>query len=128
MACLMIIDDDSEIVENLSTLLKGEGHLICSMNTVNGAEENILRIKPDLLILDVMFPENPTAGFDFARQIRRNKKLNKLPILMLTNVNQEFPMNFSASDIDAKWMPVQDFMEKPIKPSLLIKKIALLLK
>jgi DNA-binding response OmpR family regulator len=83
--------------------------------------------KPDLLILDVMFPENPAGGFDLARQIRKTEEIKNLPVIMLTAVNQEFPMDFSADDIDPDWMPVQDFVEKPVDTGELLGKIERLL-
>jgi hypothetical protein len=55
---------------------------------------------PDALILDVMFPENPSGGFELARSIR--KKWGEIPVLMLTAVNQQFPLGFSGKDIDPR--------------------------
>ena len=80
---------------------------------------------PDAVVLDVMFPENPTAGFDLARTIRRTYK--DLPILMLTAVNQQFPLGFSNRDIDKRWLPVAEFVEKPVDFRLLCDKVAHLL-
>ena len=75
-----------------------------------------------------MFPDNPVAGFDLARLIRRMPAIENLPIIMLTGINQDFPMDFSAQDIDPDWMPVQDFMEKPVQMPALLDKVNNLLK
>lgn len=128
MAHIMIIDDDVEITENLSTVLKSEGYEVSSRDQTEGAVEVLEKNTPDLLILDVMFPENPAAGFDLARKIRKTKKLEKLPIVLLTSINQQFPMDFSSRDIDKDWMPVQDFVEKPVNMNELVKKVRTLLK
>ena len=69
---------------------------------------------PELIILDVMFPESESAGFDITRALRAEEKLKALPILMLTAVNTKFPLGFSADDIDESWMPITDFLEKPV--------------
>ena len=61
-----------------------------------------------------MFPENPVAGFDLARKIRNCAVTKDLPIILLTGMNQEFPMSFSDEDIHPEWMPVQVFLEKPV--------------
>ena len=42
---------------------------------------------------------------------------------MLTGVNQEFPMDFSADDIDPDWIPVQDFVDKSVEIPELLEKI-----
>ena len=64
------------------------------------------------MILDVMFPENDTAGFDIARSIRR--KFGELPVLLLTAVNQSFPLGFGKQDLDPTWLPAVEFLEKPV--------------
>lgn len=123
----MIVDDDIELSENTAVLIQQQGHEVTTMHTIKNAVLRITEDHPDLVILDVMFPNNPVAGFDLARQIRRTKAIENLPIIMLTGINQEFPMDFSSLDIDLDWMPVQDFMEKPVKMSALLEKMNRLL-
>ena len=128
MAKIRIIDDDIEIMGNTSALLEQEGHTVSTMDRTEGAVESLVNDTPDLLVLDVMFPGNPSAGFELAREIRQREEIKSLPIVLLTNVNQEIPMDFSADDIDPEWMPVQDFIEKPLKIEDLKEKIEKLLK
>ena len=127
MANIVIIDDDVEFAENTATILKKEGHSVRVFDNTEGMVEELVNTRPALLILDVMFPENPAAGFDLARNIRKNSEIKDLPILLLTAINQEFPMDFSTLDIDPDWMPVQEFIEKPFDVMELIKKIKKLL-
>jgi len=124
----MILDDDIEWTDNLSVFLKDDGHWVMTSDTVDGAIEKLTVFKPDLLILDVMFPENPVAGFDLAREIRQTRAISKLPVILLTGVNQHFPTDFSSDDIDSKWMPVQDFVDKRVDFKRLLKKINKLLR
>ena len=123
MARIVIVDDDVEFAEDLSKSLQQAGYDVEVKNRIEGLIEDIVLNQPDLLILDVMFPDNPVAGFDLARQIRRTKAVKDLPIILLTGINQDFPMDFSSHDIDPVWMPVQDFMEKPVKIPVLLEKI-----
>ena len=123
MARIEIIDDDVELAENFSLVLKKEGHTVSIRDQAEGALEELLQNKPDLLILDVMFPENPAGGFDLARKIKQTEEIKDLPVILLTAINQEFPMDFSARDIDQDWMPVQDFVEKPVNIPDLIEKV-----
>ncbi len=128
MPYIMIIDDDVEIAEDLSVFLEDAGHTVKILNDTEGAIKNLVEDKPDLLILDVMFPERPAGGFDLARKIRETEVIKDLPIVLITGVNQEFPMDFSADDIDPNWMPVQSFLCKPVDVEELLKKIDELLK
>lgn len=128
MARIMIIDDDKELADNTATLVRNAGHEVSVLYTTEEAVRHVSEGKPELIILDVMFPENPVAGFDLARKIRHTKSTKETPIILLTGINQEFPMDFSGDDIDPDWMPVQDFMEKPVKMPALIEKVNRLLK
>src|ERR1035437_7439981 len=127
VAKIMLIDDDAGLMDDMFVLLKDAGHTVTVSDTVDGAIEKLTAEKPDLLILDVMFPDNPAAGFDLARKIRQTREISKLPIILLTGVNQHFPMDFSPGDIDSDWMPVQDFVDKPVDFKKLLKKINKLL-
>lgn len=127
MAELLIVDDDVELASMLSEMLETEGHRATTIDTLDEAREALGKEQPDLLILDVMFPENPAGGFDLARELRKQERTKNLPVILLTAVNQELPMDFSAKDIDDEWMPVQDFMEKPPAVPELIAKVKKLL-
>lgn len=128
MANITIIDDDVELANSLVTRLKKQGHTVHTLDTTAQGTDALLRAPPDLLIQDVMFPDNPCAGFDFVRQIRQAPALKRLPVILLTGVNQHFPMGFSETDIDPDWMPVQAFVEKPIDFKKLTEAIARLLR
>ena len=127
MANIKIIDDNAPYAENLLIVLKEEGHTVSYQDHTEGAVEDLVQNTPELLILDVMFPEFPTAGFDLARRIRQTPEIKDLPILLLTAINQELPMDFSARDIDGDWLPVQDFVEKTADMKPLLKKVRKLL-
>ena len=46
---------------------------------------------------------------------------------MLTAINQQFPLGFSGQDIDPKWLPVTEFLEKPVDFRLLCDKLQAML-
>jgi len=127
MARLMVIDDDVELTDDLAAMLKSAGHTVSTFDKVEGAVEKLIEEKPDLLVLDVMFPEDPSGGMSLAIKIRQQAETAELPIILLTNVNQELPLDLSAKDIDQKWMPVQDFVEKPVEVQQLLAKVDALL-
>ena len=128
MARILIVDDDVELANDTAALIRQAGHEVATINATDDAYASITENPPDLAILDVMFPDNPVAGFDLARRIRRTTALKALPVILLTDVNHHFPMNFSAKDIDPDWMPVQDFLTKPVNLTALLKKVDELLK
>ena len=128
MPKIAIIDDDQEAADNLGALLKGKGFDVVVEIELDKAISTLVKTRPDLLVLDLMFPGDSAGGLKIAQEIRRTPALKELPIIMLTSVNQEFPIGFSARDIDPTWMPIQDFVEKPVAPATLIEKMDRLLK
>jgi len=125
MAYLLIVDDDEDFAEASAIVLRNDGHEVKIELDIKSGEKSLHEKYPDLLVLDVMFPESSSAGFDLARKIRLSEeKLKDIPILMLTAVNTEFPLGFGSQDIDNEWLPVEDFLEKPVDFELLKKKVS----
>ena len=129
MSYVMLIDDDEDFASAAAEVLSGAGHEVRVELDIEGAVKNMEERHPDLVVLDVMFPEDPSAGFELARTMRHHsEKLKSIPILMLTAINARFPLGFGAHDIDENWLPVTDFLEKPIDLDVLTRKVSELLK
>ncbi len=124
---ILIIDDDNDIIEALQLVLDSKGYDVQSTLTTKGALALVKSLAPDLIILDVMFPESSSEGFDLARELNRDPDGRKVPILMLSAVNARFNLGFSNKDRDENWLPVAEFMEKPVQPAKLLKRIEELL-
>ena len=125
MAHVMIVDDDDDFAGAASTVLRGAGHEVTVVSDCAEAMSIMRQRPPDLAILDVMFPESASGGFDLARDIRAaDENIRDMPLLMLTAINARFPLGFSADDIDNDWLPVSGFLEKPIDFDLLLEKVA----
>ena len=127
MAYLMIIDDDEDFARATAKVLQSIGHDVAIELSPTRAMERMKQRPPDLVILDVMFPEDCSGGFVLARKMRRpGNKLSHTPILMLTAINSRFALGFGLQDIDAA-IPVDDFIEKPMDFELLKRKVTELL-
>lgn len=124
MAYVIIVEDDEDFASAAATVLRNDGHEVEVELSTKAAIPRMEQRLPDLLILDVMFPEDSSAGFELARKIRHyNESLERIPILMLTAVNAKFPLGFSRHDIDDNWLPVTDFLEKPVDFDVLVNKV-----
>ena len=121
MAYLLVVDDDADFAAALRTVLQSHGHQVVLETDADKTITRIQERRPDAVILDVMFPERDTAGFEVARSIRRT--FGELPVLLLTAVNQSFPLGFSDKDRDPIWLPVAAFLEKPVNFTHLCQKI-----
>ena len=123
MEKIYIIDDDQDIVESISMVLKANDYEVAAQYNDEDVIENVSKFSPDLIILDVIFPEDHSAGFKIARALKSNDKLVKIPIIMLSAVNEKgiFMGRFSDQDIDQSWLPVNKFLDKPVQPDDLIR-------
>ena len=117
MAKILIVDDDPDMVEAGRYVLEREGHTVTSAPSAEAGLKALDAAAPDLLILDVMM-EEADDGLVFARAVRR--KGLTIPILMLTSVNRAMGLSI---DKDAEMVPVDEFVEKPVDPDVLVAKV-----
>jgi CheY-like chemotaxis protein len=130
MSYVLIVDDDPDFSSVVSRVVGSIGHETAVAPSIAGATRFVASRRPDLIILDVMFPENDSAGFEFARAVAReteSKGHPKIPVLMLTAINKRSPLGFGPKDIDDTWLPVDDFVEKPVDLELLKTKVSKIL-
>jgi twitching motility two-component system response regulator PilH len=126
MAKILIVDDDLDIIDSLKMILEGNGHEVIVKTDPDNLAMSVMQSLPDLIILDIIFPEDPNAGFTAARDLHKIDKVNNIPVLLLSAVNQLSKMSFgfSEADISEDFMPVKGFIEKPVEPAVLLSKIA----
>lgn len=118
---VLIADDDPDIVEAMRLVLESAGYEVVSAPNGRQCLRKLRERKPDVLILDVMM-SSETEGFHVAYEIRSDPDLRDLPILMLTAIEQKFDFKFSPES-DEDYLPVEDFVTKPIEPDELLSRL-----
>ena len=117
--CVLIVEDEPNIVESLSFLLGREGLVVKSISDGAAAMTEILEIQPDLVILDVMLPNR--SGFDILRDMQSCE--TAMPsVLMLTAKGQPRDRQM------AEEIGVDLFMTKPFSNAEIVSEIRGLLK
>lgn len=113
MPTIALIDDDPDIVEANRLLLEANGYATVSAGTVDEAIDLVQRVRPDLVILDVMMQE-PDDGFYLASRFRRSGYT--FPIIMLTSISKSVGFHFGESAM----VRIEDFLEKPVSAAVLL--------
>jgi DNA-binding response OmpR family regulator len=122
MPKVLIVDDDPDIVDSLTLVLKTEGYGVVSATSRDECMRGVENEKPDLIILDVMM-EQPDDGFVVAQDLRR--KGTKTPIIILSSIGHVTGYNYGK---DSEVAPVDEFVSKPVAPAELVAKVKALLK
>jgi CheY-like chemotaxis protein len=126
-ATVLIVDDDIDFVRANRTALEGAGYKVLTAHNGSEAMKVACENQVDVAILDVMM-ETPDEGFVLARNLRKEEKTKGIPLVMLTSVNEVnrkagYPFKFSDNDLDDMWLPVDKFLDKPVRPQQLAEAI-----
>ena len=120
IAKILVVDDDPDIVEILSYNLSLAGYEIKS--AVNG-KEAVKKAKsfiPEIILLDVMMPK--MDGIEACSKIKELSSLSNTVVIFLSARNDDFTQ-IAAFDAGG-----DDYISKPVKPKILLKKISSILK
>ena len=117
---ILVVDDDPDIVEILRYNLSLAGY---DVKAASNGKEAIKKAKifiPEIILLDVMMPE--MDGIEACSLIREIPSLNNTHIIFLSARNEDYTQ-ISAFDAGA-----DDYISKPVKPKILLKKISSIFK
>ena len=115
---IMIIDDDIDLVEAMRITLETDDYEVIDAQDGQKGLEILKKERPDLLILDVMMG-TLDEGFHVAYQIRNDEEIKDIPILMINAVGAQTGFEFDMQR-DEDFLPVNEFIEKPVNPQVLL--------
>ncbi len=114
---ILIVEDESSIVDAVSFVLQRDGYEIVSVGTGQAALDTILQQRFDLILLDVGLPD--INGFDVCKQVRKN---NSVPIIFLTARSEEVDRVLGLE------LEADDYVCKPFSPRELVARIKAILR
>ena len=117
---ILIVDDDPDIIEILRYNLSLAGYEVKSASNGKEAIKKAKIFIPEIILLDVMMPE--MDGIEACRLIREMPSLKNSRIIFLSARNEDYTQ-LSAFDAGA-----DDYISKPVKPKILLKKISSIFK
>jgi two-component system, OmpR family, phosphate regulon response regulator PhoB len=120
MASILIVEDESALVELLRYNLEAAGYSVRSAMTGSTAEEALTEERFDLVVLDWMLPE--ISGIELCRRIRQRPETRNLPVLMLTARGEE------ADRIRGLSTGADDYVVKPFSINEVLARVKALLR
>ena len=125
-ARILIVDDDPDLTETMRITLETQNYAVATASNPDEARKRLSQARPDLIILDVMM-ETIQDGFILDRELKSDPEFKDIPILMVTSVKERLGLDFKPEAGDPAWLPVEEFLDKPIKPEVLLETVARLI-
>jgi len=116
-AKILIVDDDADFVESTKTILGAKPYDVIIANQGDEGLRKARDENPDLILLDVIMPVKD--GFTAAEQLKKDPKLSKIPVIMLT----AFAAKGGETSIPRSrgyTLDTEDYLEKPVEPQNLL--------
>ncbi len=121
---VLIVEDDEETRRAMTMALTARD---LEVEEARDPVEGLRRARertPDVIVLDVMYgPSGSSGGFEFAYDVRKDRGLASVPILMVTSVNIRHPTFRFSPATDAEYLPVDGFIDKPVQPAELVRRV-----
>lgn len=117
---ILLVDDEEDVLEFLSYNLKQEGFSVTTAGDGTEALKKALQTKPHLILLDVMMPK--MDGIETCEELRKISSLKNTIIVFLTARGEDY------SQIAGFEAGADDYVNKPIRPKVLISRIKALLR
>jgi CheY-like chemotaxis protein len=123
---LLMIDDDPDFVSGIKAILEGADYAVDVCYNSKDGLQALERKHYDLLLLDIMMGRG-AEGIMVARKLRKDARLRELPVLIITGVREQIAFLFPGEPLHPRFVEVDELVEKPVEPALLLEKVSTLL-
>jgi len=125
-AKLLIIDDDPDFVDGIRAILEHADYEVEAAYNPKDGFQALQTKHYDLLLLDIMMGRG-AEGVMIARKLRKDPKLSRIPVLIITGIREQIAFLFPDQAVHPHFVQVDELVEKPIAPDLLLEKVSALL-
>ena len=122
---VLIVDDDPDFAAGIKAILDTRYDTVVAHNPDDGWEA-LQKDRYDLLCLDIMMGRG-AEGVMMARKIRKDAILREMPVLIITGLREQIAFLFPGQAVHPGFVPVDELMEKPVEPDLLLQRAAALI-
>jgi DNA-binding response OmpR family regulator len=119
---ILVVDDDPDVLEAIGIVLEANGYeVITALDGLEGLAK-LKEERPDLMVLDLLMPR--MDGFEVCKELKdpRRAKYAHVPIIILSSVREQASQRRYELETGLQ-LDVDDYVEKPIEPNVLLKRI-----
>jgi two-component system OmpR family response regulator len=124
---LLIIDDDPDFVDGIRSILENAGYEVDAQYNPKDGFRALETGKYDLLLLDIMMGRG-AEGVMIARKMGKDRKLREMPVLIITGIREQIAYLFPGQPVHPHFVDVDELVEKPVEPGMLLERVGALLK
>jgi len=117
---ILVVDDEPDILELIRFSLERDGLQVFTVDTGEAALSQASRLKPDLMVLDLMLPG--LDGLAVCRRLKANSDTSNIAVLMLTARTEDSDI---VTGLEAG---AEDYVTKPFSPKVLLARVRAILR
>ena len=118
---ILIVDDDQDIVESITIMLESQGYEVVAAQSGEEGIKLVEEKRPDLILLDIMM-ETLTTGLHIGYDLRKHPEYRSIPIIIISGIGEATGFDLAAEK-ETDYVAADEFLEKPIKPDVLLKRV-----
>jgi CheY-like chemotaxis protein len=119
MARILVVDDDPDFVKVTRKVLEKDGHEVLGASNGAKALKSMRQELPDVVLLDIMM-SYILDGLDVSREMAEDPELKDVPVIMVTSLTGVRGSGAFPTD---EYIPVDEWLSKPVDPKTLIDRV-----
>lgn len=120
MAKVLVVDDDPDFVKVTRKVLERAGYEVVSASNGAKALKEMRQGRPDVVLLDIMM-SYILDGLDVSREMAQDPELQDIPVIMVTSLTGVKGSPMFPTD---EYIPVDEWLAKPVDPEVLIARVS----
>ena len=119
---ILVVDDDQDIVDSITIMLESQGYEVVPAQSGEEGMRLVEEKRPDLILLDIMM-EKLTTGLHIGYDLRKHPDYKTIPIIIISGIGEATGFDI-ATEKETDYVAADEFLEKPVKPDVLLKRVA----
>jgi DNA-binding response OmpR family regulator len=109
---ILIVEDEPDVQKIYKDIFRKKGYKILSADSGVKGLNLAIQKKPDLILLDIILPLK--EGFEVLADLKRNKETAAIPVVILSNLEQEYEMSMAEALGAVRYLVKSDVTPKEV--------------